>query len=187
MLGCYPVMNQHYSGFFWPLHKDIKMLRKKLAAMLLAASLGTLGSVGIAHADSTVTVRLSDKGTSAGMTSGLAMASSGAKMSMASFSVKAMPQHIKAGKVTFKVTNASKDTIHEMIVSPVKDPSKPLPYDAANGKVNEDQAGHLGEVSELDAGKSGELTLTLKPGTYILYCNIPGHFDGGMWTTVTVS
>lgn len=163
------------------------MLREKLATMLLAASLGTLGSVGIAHADSTVTVLLSDTGASATMASGMGMASSGAKMNMASFSVKATPQRIKAGKVTFKVTNTSKDTIHEMILSPVKDPKKPLPYDTANGKVNEDKAGHLGEVSELPVGKSGELTLTLKPGTYVLYCNIPGHFDGGMWTMVTVS
>jgi uncharacterized cupredoxin-like copper-binding protein len=46
--------------------------------------------------------------------------------------------------------------------------------------------GHLGEVSELDPHKTGALTVDLAPGTYVLYCNIPGHFDGGMWTTVTV-
>ena len=34
----------------------------------------------------------------------------------------------------------------------------------------------LGEVSELDPGKSGTLTLTIKPGKYLLVCNVPGHY-----------
>ena len=37
----------------------------------------------------------------------------------------------------------------------------PLPFVAADNRVDEDAAGHLGEVSELDPGKSGALTLTL--------------------------
>ena len=27
----------------------------------------------------------------------------------------------------------------------------------------------------------------LKPGLYILYCNIPGHYVLGMWTLMTVT
>jgi uncharacterized cupredoxin-like copper-binding protein len=41
-------------------------------------------------------------------------------------------------------------------------------------------------VSELDPGKSGALTITLEPGLYLLFCNVPGHFISGMWTTITV-
>jgi uncharacterized cupredoxin-like copper-binding protein len=44
----------------------------------------------------------------------------------------------------------------------------------------------MGEVSELDPGKSGSLTLTLDAGTYMLFCNLPGHYMAGMWTFVTV-
>jgi hypothetical protein len=37
-------------------------------------------------------------------------------------------------------------------------------------KVDEDKAGvHLGEVSELDPGKTGALRLDLKTGIYLLY------------------
>lgn len=32
-------------------------------------------------------------------------------------------------------------------------------------KVDEDAAGHIGEVAELETGQSGALTMTLKPGT----------------------
>ena len=100
--------------------------------------------------------------------------------------INAVPNEIPAGEVTFDVTNNSKDVVHEMVLAPVKDTEKPLPYDKTIEKVNEDAAGHLGEVAELEPKKSGSLKVTLKPGKYILYCNIPGHYVLGMWTLVTV-
>ena len=44
----------------------------------------------------------------------------------------------------------------------------------------------MGEVAETAAGKSGSVTLTLKPGKYVLLCNVPGHFLAGQYTTFTV-
>jgi uncharacterized cupredoxin-like copper-binding protein len=61
-----------------------------------------------------------------------------------------------------------------------------LPYDAKEAKFDEDKAGSLGEVEELEPGKTGELTLNLKPGKYVLSCNVANHFANGMWTTFTV-
>jgi uncharacterized cupredoxin-like copper-binding protein len=161
-----------------------KFLQGTAFAVLALASLTAV--VQASNSVSNVTVLLSDKGATATAGQGLSMGKPGGDMNMATFTVKALPQRIKAGTVTFRVTNLSSDTIHEMISSPVADPTKPLPYDPANSKVLEDAAGHLGEVSELDPHKTGALTVELAPGTYVLYCNIPGHFDGGMWTTVTV-
>ena len=89
-------------------------------------------------------------------------------------------------QVTFDVLNASKDTIHEMIVSPINGPDVSLPYVANEGRVNEDASGDLGEVSELDPGRAGSLTIELKPGYYALFCNVPGHFTAGMWTMIQV-
>ena len=43
--------------------------------------------------------------------------------------------------------------------------SEELPYDTTAGVVPEDEINSLGEVAELDPGKSGELKLTLKPGS----------------------
>ena len=62
-----------------------------------------------------------------------------------------------------------------------------LPYLVDEKRVDEDATDHLGEVSELDPGKSGSLTVNLTPGTYVLYCNIPGHFIDSMWTMLTVT
>ena len=100
--------------------------------------------------------------------------------------VRADRTEVPAGKVTFEATNMSKSIVHEMIVSPVPNGNKPLPYDGNMNKVDEDAAGHLGEVSELDPGKTGSLTLTLAPGKYVMFCNIPGHYAMGMWTMITV-
>ena len=117
----------------------------------------------------------------------MGMGMMGADMSMAMMGVKVDQMTLAAGEVTFAVTNDSKDFVHEMVISPITDATKPLPYLTDGEKVDEDAAGHLGEVAELDPGAKGALTITLTPGTYILYCNIPGHYISGMWTTITVT
>jgi uncharacterized cupredoxin-like copper-binding protein len=101
--------------------------------------------------------------------------------------VKADVTSVPAGNVTFQVTNSSKDIVHEMILSPAPADGKLMPYMADMAKVDEDGAGHLGEVSELNPGQGGALTLDLKPGKYVLFCNIPSHFMNGMWTEITVN
>lgn len=151
------------------------------AAVLAAAS-------GAAMASTVVHVSLWDKGADMKMVTGEEY-QPGIKidMSKATMGVKAMPDQAKAGVVTFKVTNNSKDTIHEMIVMQLDKAGDPLPYIAAENRVNEDKAGDKGEVSELDPGKSGSLTVALKPGKYLLICNVPGHYASGMWTEFTVT
>jgi uncharacterized cupredoxin-like copper-binding protein len=42
-------------------------------------------------------------------------------------------------------------------------------------------------TADLTAGKSGSVTVVLKPGTYDFFCSIPGHKQLGMDEKVTVS
>ena len=163
----------------------------KFSLVLTAAATGlflvTAGATfGATH--STVQVTLWDKGPDSATPDDahpMGMGSNG-DMAMAMVGVKTNVAIVSAGTVTFQVTNGSKDIVHEMILSPVPADGKPLPYATADYKVNEDAAGHLGEVSELEPGKSGALTVDLKPGKYILFCNIPAHYMNGMWTEITV-
>jgi uncharacterized cupredoxin-like copper-binding protein len=92
-----------------------------------------------------------------------------------------------AGHVTFQVHNASTSLIHEMIVVKTDAPPSALPYDKKKNEVDEDKIKSLGEVSELPPGKSGNLSLDLKPGAYLLFCNQAGHLQGGMWTRFEVT
>ncbi len=42
------------------------------------------------------------------------------------------------------------------------------------------------EVDSIQPGKSKEVTVTLKPGTYTVMCNIAGHAEAGMQTSIKV-
>ena len=167
------------------------MTQTRRSILIMGVAALAAGAVSPAMAaDQVVKVSLWDNGPDAMDYDGpsLAYGTPGASdMSKATMGIKASPTSVPAGKVTFQATNDSKDAVHEMIVAPLPKDGKPLPYIENEHRVDEEAAEHLGEVSELDPGQSGSLTVTLQPGKYILYCNIPGHYVDGMWTTITVT
>ena len=177
------------------------MMGRKLHRSLVAA-LGLIGLLAgnMAAADgATVNVSLWDKGRMAdrmmgmladmpdGMGMGMGMEGAMHGMEMAAMGIQTDQATVPAGEVTFVVTNDSAGVVHEMLVAPVTLDAQPLPYDPDNYRVDEEAAGHLGEVAELDPGATGSLTVTLEPGTYILFCNVAGHYTLGMWTLITVT
>lgn len=164
--------------------------RRAVVAVLVGSMAGLAINPAFA-ADTIVNVSLWDKGDSSmdmmGTAKPMGMAMMGADMSMVTMGITPDVASFPAGEITFKATNDSTDVIHEMILAPVADPAKPLLYNSELERVDEEAAGSLGEVSELEPGSSGALTVTLEPGTYILYCNIPGHYIMGMWSLITVT
>lgn len=70
---------------------------------------------------------------------------------------------LKAGKITFDVKNEGAIP-HDLAIAGTSDKTKLIPAKGA-----------------------AQLTVTLKPGTYELYCSVPGHKDAGMDLKVTVS
>lgn len=158
----------------------------KLAAPCLLAL--ALAAPGAFAAVTTIKVKLADVGGTMDMSKGMGLGiGMGGDMKKATMSVEVDKTTVKAGKVTFNVTNISKETVHELIVSPITDTSETLPYINNENRVDEEHGSHLGEVSELEPGQSGALTVTLKPGMYALFCNIPNHYMDGMWTLLTVT
>jgi uncharacterized cupredoxin-like copper-binding protein len=160
----------------------------KLVFTIAAIATFALGlSIVPTLAASTIRVTLNDKAEGMDMSKsmGLGLGMKG-DMSKAVMSIDVSTKQVIRGKVTFNVTNGSKTMIHELIVAPVKDESQLMPYDDAAFKVKEEDSTHLGEVSELDPGKTGSLILDLKPGKYLLYCNVAGHYMDGMWTMIDV-
>ena len=166
------------------------MIKTSRTGLACAALLLLLATSAFA-ADTTLKVSLWDKGPDSAMMDDAHMAMTGkidmANMSTGTMGITSDQTTVPAGKVTFVVTNDSHDIIHEIIVSALPAGATELPYLADEIRVDEDKAVSLGEVSELDPGKGGSLTVDLAAGTYILYCNIPGHFVGGMWTVLTVT
>ncbi len=96
-------------------------------------------------------------------------------------SLKLDKNTVPAGKVTFKAINKSTTGIeHEMLVVKVDSKHPKLPYNTRTKRVPEGKINPLGEISELGVGKEGQLTLDMKPGIYLLFCNVRGHFKAGM-------
>lgn len=93
---------------------------------------------------------------------------------------------VPAGKVTFRAVNESKDQVHELIVVRA-DAHTALPYDGRKNEVIEKRIHHLGEISDLKPGAKGTMMLDLKPGSYVVICNQPGHYKAGMMAALTVT
>ena len=91
---------------------------------------------------------------------------------------------VKAGPVRLVAVNESKALVHESLV--IRDTGKPLPYDKGKDLVKEGKIRSLGEIPELDPGKTGRHTFDLTPGVYLLFCNQPDHYKQGMSAKLTV-
>jgi uncharacterized cupredoxin-like copper-binding protein len=112
-------------------------------------------------------------------------------VAVADFTLKPAPTSVAAGDVKFKVKNNGA-FVHEMVVVKVADASD-LPTEP-NGEVDETKipkAEQLGEVEDVDPGKTKTLELTLTAGKYVLFCNrVDGttvHFEKGMHADFTVT
>ncbi len=89
---------------------------------------------------------------------------------------------VKAGKVKLTLKNSGK-IVHEVVVLKTDQAADALKV-GSSARVSEKDS--VGEVSETAPGATKTSTLDLKPGKYVLVCNIPGHYSLGMRGTLTV-
>jgi uncharacterized cupredoxin-like copper-binding protein len=170
----------------------MNLTRRNWVARAVALAASSFGGAAFATGRG-IKVSLWDTGAMAlhtdgqGPMMGMAMSATGQRLPMAHMGIKLSSHTVAAGLVSFNVRNDSKVLAHEMVVSRINNAKMPLPFKQGDNKVDEDAAGALGEVAELEPGKSGALKLTLKRGQYILYCNVVGHYAHGMWTILTVT
>jgi uncharacterized cupredoxin-like copper-binding protein len=90
------------------------------------------------------------------------------------WSVKPVPASAKPGKVTFVLKNAGK-LDHELVV--VKTKLAPAKLPVKGTKASE--AGRVGKIPPVKPGATKRITLALKAGKYVLFCNIAGHYKSG--------
>lgn len=85
---------------------------------------------------------------------------------------------VRAGKVTFVARNVGR-VPHELMVErmPMKFVSPMHPNEGAA----------QGMIDDMDPGRSGHMTMRLRPGTYMLFCNAPGHYAAGQHIPFTVT
>ena len=159
---------------------------KRIISILAALAIAALSQAVPASAGTTISVDLWDAGPDMTMVDNMRLKDH-PDLSKAPMGIRISQSTVPAGEITFKAVNSSKSIEHEMVVARLDNPNGPVPYKDSLGRVDENAPGmNLGEISELEPGETGSLTLTLDPGTYLLYCNVAGHYASGMWTILTV-
>lgn len=88
---------------------------------------------------------------------------------MTEFAFELAETTVPAGEVTFSIRNEGV-----------------APHQFAIDVVGEHDD-HLGDTGVVEAGGTVELSVDLEPGTYEIGCHIPGHYEAGMRTTITVT
>jgi uncharacterized cupredoxin-like copper-binding protein len=86
---------------------------------------------------------------------------------------------VPVSETEFKITMGSTNLKAGEIAFEVSDDGK-IPHDLAIKGTSD-------KTKEIAPGSNAELKVTLKPGTYVLYCSIPGHEQAGMKQSITVS
>lgn len=165
-------------------------LSRHLMISGLSGALSVLAFNGAVFAETIVNASLWDKGpASMEMMDNMApmgMAMAGAKMDMATMGITTSLQELPAGEATFNMINESQEFYHSMAISPIADQAVELPYLTERMMIDEEALGPVSRGKELRPHASGTMKVELTPGTYVLYCNIAGHYMMGMWTVVTV-
>jgi hypothetical protein len=101
------------------------------------------------------------------------------------FRIVVARKRVPAGEVRLLVRNRGPDT-HELILARTRSSRLPLRSD---GLTVDEEALERGFVREIDAppGRVRELHLHLPPGRYELFCNMFGHYLGGMRAELEVT
>ena len=107
------------------------------------------------------------------------------EIQMGDFFFKPSDATAAAGSVTISASNVGATT-HELVLARTDlEPAK-LPT-LGNGEVDEEKLDSPGEIPDVAAGSTGTTKVDLKPGSYALVCNLPGHYAQGMYGSLTVS
>ncbi len=92
---------------------------------------------------------------------------------------------LKTGDVTFNVHNDGQIQHEFVLVKSDADPSSfPVKDDF---KFDEEAAGASpGETGNIDPGQAKTVTIRLDAGRYVFFCNIPSHYQQGMYGRLVV-
>jgi uncharacterized cupredoxin-like copper-binding protein len=136
---------------------------------IVVAAIALLGGVACSSSSSS-----SSSGSSAG----------GVSATEKDFSITLSSSTGTAGPVTFNISNEGPST-HEFVVIQTDDAPDALPV--KNGTVNEDGLTIVDENEDIAPGTTAELPVDLEAGSYVIICNVSGHYEAGMHAGFTVS
>lgn len=90
-----------------------------------------------------------------------------------------------AGTVVFNAVNEG-EILHNFRVTRTDLDPGALPVNADTFQVDEAQLDILASTGDMPPGAVEQLILDLPPGKYVLFCNIEGHYQAGVYNGFTV-
>jgi hypothetical protein len=120
---------------------------------------------------------------------------SGVDVGLKEFAVTPDPVEVDAGETEFTADNIGTE-VHEMVIVRARSAAD-LPTDA-DGAVDEDQIAkddQIGEIEDVQIGRTKSISFDMKAGDYVIFCNIVdeeadgttvSHFKEGMHESFTV-
>jgi len=125
----------------------------------------------------------------AGCSSGSSHSASGAqtvRIKERDFRISVAPARVHAGTVRLVLHNKGPDT-HELLIVRTAGPDLPLRSDGLT--INEEavERATVAVVEGKEPGTTEHVLVHLKPGHYELFCNMAGHYLGGMRAELVVS
>jgi uncharacterized cupredoxin-like copper-binding protein len=101
------------------------------------------------------------------------------------FAIVVDPGSVSAGEIRFTITNDGPST-HEFVVLRTDLAADALPVEGDEVPEDDPALSNAGEAEDIAAGSTTTLALTLEAGSYVILCNITGHYVAGMHTAFTV-
>ena len=104
-------------------------------------------------------------------------------VALVEFAVNLAQDTADAGTLTFNVSN---DGTEDHTFRVIKTDLAPDALPKANALVDEAQLDVVANIQQFAAGETQQVSPDLEAGSYVLICNIPGHYDLGMRAAFTV-
>lgn len=97
----------------------------------------------------------------------------------------AAPHRLAAGNIVLHVSNRGPDA-HELIIVRTRTGRLPLRGDGLTVDEERVDRSTVGVLEPGAPGSSREVSFHAKPGVYVLFCNMSGHYLGGMRSVLVV-
>lgn len=114
---------------------------------------------------------------------GSASSATTVSVTLREYKVTPAKRSVKPQKVTFAVTNRG-TLAHELEVVKWSKGAGKIPV--KNNKATFDHDLEMGEVEDIEPGTTKRFSVSLKRGSYVLLCNVAGHYKLGQYSAFRV-
>ncbi len=119
---------------------------------------------------------------------GAASGSADVEITLKNFSIHLSGATVPAGTRTFEATNEG-PSVHEFEILSVPNGVDADDLPVSDNVADTESGGlkQIDEVEDIAPSTTASLTSTLERGSYVVICNLPGHYAAGMHATFTVT